>query len=144
MDALATLARTDLLIVLITNQSGLGRGLFEEDALRVLHSYMVEQVTNHGGRIDAIYYCPHHPDDGCDCRKPRPGLLLRAHREIGIDLGQSYLIGDQESDVLAGHEAGCKAVILDREGLAGFTSSAEKCAGDLSEAVGWVLDEAFR
>jgi len=144
MEALATLGKTDFLIVVITNQSGIGRGFFDHDTLSVLHSHMVEQVTNHGGRIDAIYYCPHHPDDGCACRKPHPGLLMNANQDMGIDLTRSYFIGDQESDVLAAHAAGCKAVILNRSGATSTESKAEKSAADLVEAVTWVVDEAIR
>ena len=100
-------------VVVVTNQSGVGRGYFTEDMLERIHAHMVRELAREGARVDAIYYCPHHPQEGCPCRKPNPGLILAAARELDIDLGQSYVMGDQLLDVAAARRAGCRAVLID-------------------------------
>lgn len=104
------------IVIVVTNQRGIARGLMTEDDLAVIHQHMQQMLlerTGHG--VDAIYHCPHGRADGCDCRKPNPGMLIRAAAEQGIALHQSWLIGDSESDVEAGITAGCRAVLVDSE-----------------------------
>ena len=115
LEALALLAKTPNKIIIATNQSAVARGLVTEIGLREMHERMLEQICGHGGRIDAIYYCPHLPDTGCGCRKPAPGLFLKAAMETGVDLSSSWAIGDSHRDVEAAHRAGVKAFLLDRE-----------------------------
>jgi D-glycero-D-manno-heptose 1,7-bisphosphate phosphatase len=98
----------------ITNQSGIGRGYFGEDDLARFHAHLVADFAAHGARIDALYHCGHRPDDGCDCRKPRTGLLLRAVRDHAIDLAASWVLGDADSDVLLAQSAGCAVVQIAR------------------------------
>jgi D-sedoheptulose 7-phosphate isomerase len=98
------------LVVLVTNQSGVARGYFSEETLGRIHRKMLDDLEADGARIDAIYYCPHHPDEGCDCRKPRTGLVERAVRELGIDLRSSYVIGDGEHDMAMAEKAGCRGL----------------------------------
>jgi D-sedoheptulose 7-phosphate isomerase len=105
----------DLMAVLVTNQSGIGRGFFTEKDLKAIHDKMKVELRKEGARLDAIYYCPHHPDEGCDCRKPNIGMLLRASNELHIDLTKSYLVGDRFLDMAAANKAGCKAVLVPRE-----------------------------
>ena len=112
LEALARLAATPFRVLLITNQSPIGRGILTAGQVEATNRRLVEEIGAHGGRIDGIYYCPHCPDDGCDCRKPRPGLLLRAARELEIDLRHSYLVGDAISDVEAGLAAGCRPIMV--------------------------------
>jgi D-glycero-D-manno-heptose 1,7-bisphosphate phosphatase len=107
-------------LVVITNQSGLARGLFTEDDLRLMHDHLERELARSGVRIDGIYYCPHHPDGSvpdlairCDCRKPQPGLLLRAAADLGLDLARSWFIGDILDDCEAGNRAGCRTVLVD-------------------------------
>ena len=83
-------------VVVVTNQSGIGRGYFTEKMLAEIHDKMITQLAEHGAHVDAIYYCPHHPDDKCECRKPKPKMVLQAARDLDIDLSQSYVIGDSE------------------------------------------------
>ena len=104
-------------VVVATNQSGVARGLFNEDLVRSVHARLKQEVEAGGGRIDAFYYCPHHPREGqppyrqdCDCRKPRPGMLLRAAAEHDLDLGASYMVGDSLVDLEAGVAAGSGVV----------------------------------
>jgi len=94
----------------VTNQSGIGRGLFSEADFARFQAHLLADFAAHGAALDASYHCPHRPDEGCDCRKPRAGLLLRAAREHAIDLARSWVIGDKESDVALALGAGCRAV----------------------------------
>jgi D-sedoheptulose 7-phosphate isomerase len=98
------------LAILVTNQSGIGRGYFDEAALESIHVRLKEELAADGARLDAIYYCPHRPDEGCGCRKPATGMLERAVWDLGIDLRSSYVIGDSENDVAMGNKAGCRCI----------------------------------
>jgi len=98
-------------VVVVTNQSGIARGYFTERTLAEIHDKMITQLAEHGARVDAIYYCPHHPDDNCDCRKPKPKMVFQAARDLDIDLSQSYVVGDSEMDVELARQAGCKVGI---------------------------------
>ena len=97
---------------IVTNQSGIGRGRFDEADFARFQAQLLADFAAHGAALDASYHCPHAPNAGCDCRKPRPGLLLRAQRELGVDLARSWVIGDKESDVELAHAAGCAAVLI--------------------------------
>ncbi len=112
LDALVRLARTDLRIVVVTNQSAINRGLVSTEAVESIHARMVGIVEASGGRVDGVFYCPHRPDEGCSCRKPRPGLLLQAAERMALDLKMSYLIGDAESDMQAGRIVGCRRFLV--------------------------------
>jgi len=114
------LQRAGFQLVVITNQAGIARGCFGEAELAAMHAHLAVTLAGQGVRLDGIYHCPHHPDGAipelairCDCRKPAPGLLLRAARELGIDLAQSWMIGDILDDVEAGNRAGCRTVLVD-------------------------------
>lgn len=106
-------------LFVITNQAGIARGLYSEEDFQKLMDWVCSEFANHGASILKVYHCPHHPEypmDGvptyCDCRKPAPGLLLRAAHEFNIDLGSSMMIGDKESDMLAGLAAGVGSLVL--------------------------------
>ncbi|MCY7294164.1 D-glycero-beta-D-manno-heptose 1,7-bisphosphate 7-phosphatase [Alteromonas sp. a30] len=109
-------------IVVVTNQSGIARGFYSEDDFFKLTNWMIGQFDKHGIEIERVYFCPHHPTAGhgkylkdCDCRKPNPGMLLRAARELDLDLSASIMIGDNLTDMQAGEKAGCKECILVNE-----------------------------
>jgi D-glycero-D-manno-heptose 1,7-bisphosphate phosphatase len=117
---LRALRRMGFRLVVITNQSGLARGLFTVADLDRMHAYLRERLAAQGAWLDGIYYCPHHPDGvipglarRCDCRKPAPGMLLRAADELRLSLADSWLVGDILDDVEAGHRAGCRSVLVD-------------------------------
>ena len=119
--AVRTLRRAGFLVVVVTNQSGIARGYYTEAELRGMHDALMHKFAEAGAPIDALYYCPHLPDGEvaeyaveCNCRKPRPGLLLRAAQEHEIDLPASYMVGDTERDIQAGRAAGCKGTALIR------------------------------
>jgi D-glycero-D-manno-heptose 1,7-bisphosphate phosphatase len=114
--ALAQAAQLECRIVVVTNQSVVGRGLLTEPALAAINAYVHQAIVAAGGRIDGWYVCPHLPEAGCACRKPKPGMLLSAAADLHIDLPASVMIGDAVSDVLAGHAAGTQAILV-RTGL---------------------------
>jgi D-glycero-D-manno-heptose 1,7-bisphosphate phosphatase len=99
-------------VVIVTNQSAIGRGLTTREAVEEVHRYVFESVRQAGGALEGIYVCPHTPWDGCFCRKPRPGLLFQAGDDLGLDLRASYLLGDSVTDMEAARAAGCRGVLL--------------------------------
>lgn len=154
LEAVRLANRAGFLVIVATNQAGVARGYFEEPLIGEVHDRIRGWIEQGGGRIDAFYYCPHHPREGqlpyrkdCDCRKPRPGMLLRAAREHEIDLQRSYMIGDSLADlgaaagagvvpvhVLTGYGRGLAEHHTDR-----FTVRPQYTADDLLDAVRWIL-----
>lgn len=100
------------LVIVVTNQSGLKRGIIDSMALEEIHKKMVSELKEKGARIDDIFVCPCLPEEDCECRKPRPGMLLQAAIKHGIDLSSSFMIGDQQIDADAGRAAGCKTILI--------------------------------
>lgn len=149
-ESIAALNRAGWPVVIVTNQSGVARGLFTVEAVEEVHTHLRELLCGYRARIEAFYYCPHHPEgeveafrSECECRKPQPGLLLRAADELGLDLAASWMIGDRLSDLEAGAAVGARTVLvrtghghlvdatmLDRERL-----NLELVAADLADAV---------
>ncbi len=111
-ESLAALSHLGLPIVIVTNQAALGRGLLTSKTLEDIHQRMIAEITAYGGRVDHIFYCPHRPEDKCDCRKPKPGLLIQAAEALDLDLKNSYLIGDAVTDIQAGLEVGCHNILV--------------------------------
>jgi len=111
-EAIKLLNENGFKVVVITNQSGIARGYFTEETLAQIHQKMKDELAKYGARVDAIYYCPHHPDDGCQCRKPKTALFLKAAEEHNIDLKNSYMVGDQQMDIDAGKALGCKTALV--------------------------------
>src|SRR5580704_12732459 len=99
-------------LFIITNQSGVGRGYFTREAVEAIHAHLDEYFGRFGVRFDHYYVCPHHPEDNCDCRKPKPKFLLEAARAYGLDLSRCFMIGDRPSDLQAGINAGAKAILV--------------------------------
>ncbi|WP_198674815.1 D-glycero-beta-D-manno-heptose 1,7-bisphosphate 7-phosphatase [Rhodoferax ferrireducens] len=108
LEAIARLNHSGWHVVIASNQSGLGRGLFDVSTLNAMHAKMNKLLAAVGGRVDAIFYCPHAPDDGCRCRKPEPGLFEQIGERYGLDLHDVPMVGDSARDVLAGLAAGCE------------------------------------
>ncbi len=103
-------------VVIVTNQSAVGRGLISLKTAIGINDRLVKLIENQGGQVDGVYICPHKPDDDCSCRKPKPGLLLQAAKELSLDLRRSWMIGDAWSDVQAGQSAGVRQAILLKTG----------------------------
>jgi D-glycero-D-manno-heptose 1,7-bisphosphate phosphatase len=142
-DAVAALNRAGWPVVVATNQAGVGRGYFPESSVGAVHAHLSALLAGYGARVEAYYYCPHHPEAGCHCRKPRPGMLLRAAAELGLDLAGSWMIGDRPGDLEAGAAAGARTILV-RTGYGAATDTTaldrdrlnlEVVAADLADAV---------
>jgi D-glycero-D-manno-heptose 1,7-bisphosphate phosphatase len=114
--ALSISAIKNYRIVIVTNQSAVGRGIISLEVANEINHRLVNLIHSHGGHVDGIYMCPHKPDDNCSCRKPKPGLLLQAAKDLSLNLQRSWMIGDAWSDVKAGQAAGVKQTILVKTG----------------------------
>jgi D-glycero-D-manno-heptose 1,7-bisphosphate phosphatase len=118
-EAVRLLNESGWLAVLVTNQAGVARGYFVEDLIQEVHGLLASELARGGARLDAVYYCPHHPTVGeppyrfdCDCRKPRPGLIRRAAEELGVDLARSWMVGDRYSDTQLARNAGVRSAFV--------------------------------
>jgi D-glycero-D-manno-heptose 1,7-bisphosphate phosphatase len=131
VEALKAIHQHGFLAVVVTNQAGVARGKYPEEDIFKVHSKLQELLAEHGEKIDAFYYCPHHPEHSgeCACRKPNPGMLLQAAKDLNIDVPESLMIGDRMSDVNAGRNAGCKASYLVRTGYGLETLAKESAPG---------------
>jgi len=116
VDTLRRFHEEGLKIIVVTNQSVVGRGLLSFETAHEINNRLTKTIMENGGWIDAVYMCPHQPQDQCTCRKPQPGLLLQAARELSLDLGSSWMVGDAWSDLLAGQSAGLQGTIMVRTG----------------------------
>ena len=103
-------------IIVVTNQSGIGRGYYDEDDFHIINNWMLEQFKNKRIEILDVFFCPHDPESNCDCRKPKPGMLNQANEKHNIDMEKSWMIGDKEADVAAANSAGIKNTILVKSG----------------------------
>jgi D-glycero-D-manno-heptose 1,7-bisphosphate phosphatase len=130
-------------LFIITNQSGVGRGYFTREAVDQIHAHLDEHFGRSGVRFDRYYVCPHHPEDKCDCRKPKPKFLLDAAREYGLDLGHSFMIGDRTSDIQAGINAGAQTVLVltgvGRETQTRQDVKPDHVAENIEAAAAWIL-----
>jgi histidinol-phosphate phosphatase family protein len=127
-------------VVVITNQSGIGRGYLTMETLAAIHKKLVEELGRRGAPVDAIYCCPHSPEEGCECRKPKPGLFLTAIRELGVNPAASYVVGDRERDLEPGRALGLRTVLVstrppEKDTAADFT------APSLLDAVFWIVED---
>lgn len=112
LEAITRLNQARYRVVVATNQSGIGRGFFDVEAVNRIHAKMRYQLTQLGGNVDAIFFCPHHPDDGCECRKPRPGLLLDIAARLQVPLAGVPVVGDSMRDIDAARAAGARPVLV--------------------------------
>lgn len=139
-DALLSLQQAAFHLVVVGNQSGLGQGIISDEQFRAVHYRFVSLLESEGVSLSAVRYCPHSPCDGCDCRKPAPGLLLAVTRDLHIDLERSFMVGDKSSDVEAGLRAGCRTVLLGNQGV--VSGRAHHLARDWSDAADYILRES--
>ncbi len=147
-DGLHRLAAQGYALVVVTNQAGIAKGLYDEAAYRRLTLHMCGVLAAAGAALGGVYHCPHHPAGKvpaytltCDCRKPAPGLLLRAAAELSLDLARSVLVGDKTSDTAAGRAAGVRATVLVRSGHAlpaDASAQADHLCADLDAASRWI------
>jgi D-glycero-D-manno-heptose 1,7-bisphosphate phosphatase len=112
LDAIARLKSAGLMVGVCTNQSGIGRGLLDEAALGRIHQKLITSLAERGVQLDALEYCPHRPEANCACRKPRPGMLIRAMNRLGIAAADTLFVGDSLRDLQAARAAGCEAALV--------------------------------
>lgn len=148
--ALRRLNDAGMAAIVITNQSGVGRGYFPEPLVREVHELMTQRLHEAGASLDGVYYCPHTPGDNCVCRKPKTGMLELAAREHDLDLRKSFVVGDRYGDIQLAHAAGARAILV-RTGygageeqwhLPGWALQPAFVADDLRDAVEWILGES--
>lgn len=157
--AIKRLNDSGMKVVLVTNQSGIARGYFSESLLQEIHDRLEQMLRDEGARLDAVYYCPHHPSAGnthftrdCDCRKPGTGLIDKAARDLNIDVKHSYVVGDKWSDVELGQRAGAHSVLV-RTGYGSVDEGNVRpahlvdpdfIAHTISEAADWIIKQVGR
>jgi len=150
--ALAKLKQAGARLIVVTNQSGVGRGYFTSKDLEAIHSKLRLLLAEDGVTLDGLYFCPHHPDDRCNCRKPARGMVDRALAELHVDLSRAYVVGDSARDVELARQVGAKGLLVmtgpsGAEALADLTArdlSPDHVADDLSQAVEWIIAHATR
>ncbi len=147
-EAIRALNERNIPVIIVTNQSGIARGIFDEERLGEIHERLLGMLAACGARIDAIYYCPHHPEGtvaayacSCTCRKPQSGMLFRAAQDFGLDLGSCYMIGDKAIDVETIHRVGGKGILLMTPGTDTADEGPDYVARDLDDAVNWILED---
>jgi D-glycero-D-manno-heptose 1,7-bisphosphate phosphatase len=154
-EAVSRLNRAGLVACVISNQSGVARGFYTEDTLVGIHAKLERELAAVGGRIDRIYYCPHHPTKGippydvvCECRKPAPGMLLKGASEFDIDLSRSFVVGDRDVDIQVGKAVGATAILVltgygrkTLEEIVGTDIVPDLVASDITEAVTHILQD---
>lgn len=146
-DAIRRLNEAQIPVIVVTNQSGVGRRYFPESLVHSVHQLMSQQLEAAGAHLDAVYYCPHTSADGCDCRKPKTGMLELAAREHNVDLHRSFVVGDRHGDIELAHRAGARSILV-RTGYgegeylwnaSKWTLQPDFVAADLADAVHWIL-----
>lgn len=152
VDAVRLLNRAGFAVIIVTNQAGIARGIFKEAFVAEAHDHISKRLTAGGARIDAFYYCPHHPDavldeyrQSCDCRKPQSGLFTRAAAEHDLALADSFIVGDRWHDLEAGQRVGARGVLV-RTGYGRTEEASPKphvkpsaVVNNVMEAVSWIL-----
>jgi D-glycero-D-manno-heptose 1,7-bisphosphate phosphatase len=149
IEALRLLSTSGFALVVVTNQSGVARGFFDESSVRRIHEHLAGLLDAHGVRVDGYYYCPHHPDArveayrrDCECRKPRPGMVHAAARDLGLDVGGSYMVGDLWRDIALAQHAGASGGVLVRTGQGAEAERARPAGLEAAAVVDTLLDAA--
>jgi D-glycero-D-manno-heptose 1,7-bisphosphate phosphatase len=146
-ESIRRLNEAGLPVIVVTNQSGVGRGYFPESLVQSVHELMSQQLAAANAHLHAIYYCPHTSADACDCRKPKTGMLAQAAREHGLDLHRSFVVGDRHADVELARRAGARSILV-RTGYGegeylwnapNWEFQPDFVAADLAGAVHWIL-----
>ena len=151
-DAIRLLNRAGFAVVVVTNQSAIGRGIIDVPFLQSVHDVFDRHLAKSGACVDRYYFCPHHPEaplpeyrQECRCRKPKPGMIEQAKSELGLDLSRSFMVGDRRIDVASGHAAGVRSLLV-RSGHSAYGGEApaglaepDAILNNLMEAVGWIL-----
>jgi D-glycero-D-manno-heptose 1,7-bisphosphate phosphatase len=147
-EGIKRLNEAKLMVIVVTNQSGVRRGYFTEETLKTVHDRLRQILASRGARIDDVFYCPHRPDEGCICRKPAPGMLIQARDKHGLDLTRSFVIGDRMMDVGMAHSVGAKGILVPEPGdqyniekeIRESTTKPDFRADTFVQAVDWILE----
>jgi histidinol-phosphate phosphatase family protein len=145
-EAIRLLNESGFKVIVVTNQSAIARGYMTENDLEAIHKKMLGELNKERAHIDAIYYCPHHPNDNCECRKPRAALLTKAASELGISLNDSYVVGDKQSDIELSGQVNCKSILVltghglnELQAMKQWLIKPTYIAAYLYDAVRWIL-----
>lgn len=145
-EAIRLLNESGFKVIVVSNQAGVARGYYQEKDIKIYNNEMKRQLEVKDAYIDAIYYCPHHPDAAiekykinCNCRKPKPGMLRQAEKDLNINLKHSFLVGDKMSDIEAGYRAGCKAILV----LTGQGNNESKKISKMNIKPGYISKDLF-
>ena len=144
LEAIVKLNRAGFRVLVVTNQSGVARGLYDLSILERIHTKLSQSLTDIGGQIEEILFCPHHPDENCLCRKPKPGLLYQIQKKYPVNFAQTFFVGDSIADVYAAREVGCKPMLVltgkGEQSLAAYPELLEiPHFADLAKAVEFIL-----
>ena len=142
INGLLKLQQNNFSLLVVTNQSGIARGYFDLDAYNQVNERFEYLLAQEGIVLEAVYYCPHHPDDGCNCRKPRPGMALKAAKEHNIDFSHAFVLGDKSSDIGLAKQIGAKGILLS-DGVNYSEPSATFVATNFTDAVGFIINYKF-
>jgi histidinol-phosphate phosphatase family protein len=145
LEALRALANANISVLIVSNQACVGKGLLTSEKLYEITQRLLMEVESNGGKIHGVYYCPHRPDDACNCRKPKPGLLTKAQSEHGFHFEETPLIGDSETDLIAAKSVGCPGILVTDGAIAlsaGLSVSPIAVVKNLSEAVELIVRAA--
>ena len=126
-------------LIIITNQSGIGRGYYTKKDFLVFNNHLKNELLKEGIKINKTYFCPHKPEDNCECRKPKIGLIKQAENDFNLDLSKCFLIGDRETDIITGKNAGCKTILIKRENVSFINGKPDFIANNLVEAADYIL-----
>jgi D-glycero-D-manno-heptose 1,7-bisphosphate phosphatase len=148
LEAISNLTRHGFVSIVVTNQSAVPRKLISPDELEFVHNMMAQTAAQNGGEIKDVFYCPHMPQDGCDCRKPEPGLIFQARDKYEIDLTAAVMVGDSAKDIECARRAGCGRAVLVKSGQKDDVENELKTrrihvdyvARDLYEAAEWIIE----
>ncbi len=147
LEGMAALTKYGFKLLVISNQSAIGRKIIGRQVVEDIHRRMLVQIERAGGKIAGLFYCPHTPEENCGCRKPQPGLLIQAARELGLDLAGSYLIGDSLDDVITGQKVGCTTLLVrtgrgadETRRLGHFQGDQPAIVDDLLDAANWIIE----
>lgn len=139
IEALKILMGFDYKLILISNQSGIGRGIITVEEMNQVNAKLISILKEHEIYLSGIYYCPHTPEEQCHCRKPNPKMILNAAKELKINLSLSIMVGDKLSDIEAGRRAGCKAILLQNDNLEEWDITPDFVASDWTEVLPFIL-----
>jgi histidinol-phosphate phosphatase family protein len=142
--ALKQLKEAHFLCIIISNQSGIGRGIIKKEAVEAIHKTLKERLAKVNISLDDIYYCPHHPSRGCRCRKPNTGLIKRAVKKFDIDLRKSFVIGDKPEDIELARKSGCRSVLVNSSRVSFSTVKIRPnfIARTFLEGVNWIIENS--